>query len=259
MSTTDVARRHQDLGARILAYLQGPYAALPAGAATAALLHAATVISAGAHALGAAGRGEPVAVAVILDEAQWTRLRGQTRPSDLLTLDPNAGMAVRIRDSRWLAARLAQPGGLWLHQRAAIVQDPGDRVPPPVRAALATFRERLDTEVIDRYRAFRDGLETADAALDPLGRSILLGQAVEAALALPVLARGEPCPPARWLAWYLNQVDPEGERIGALCARAAGPRAVDREAYATLRRLLDETLDRAGYGERLVREYRAIE
>jgi hypothetical protein len=135
------------------------------------------------------------------------------------------------------------------------VQDPSDLVGPALRAALAAFRDGCARAVERAYRSFRTGFEEADAAADALGRAVLLGGAVHAALALPVLARGEPYPPPRWLTWYLVQVEPAGEEVVALTARAAAGRTVDASALGRLRRLLEELLERSGYGERLVRGY----
>lgn len=253
-----MAERHEALRDRVRAYLDGPYRSLPAGRYLGPRLGGATILGVGAHALGAGSSALPTEVEVFLAEEEWVRLRAEARASDLLTLDPETGYEVRVRDTLWLGRRLEDPEGLWLRQRAAVVQDPTDRLGPAVRGALSAFRSAAGGHALARYRAFREGFETADAALDPSGRSALLGRAVEAALALPILARGEPWPPPRWLGWYLSAVDPEGERMVALCARAAGGPAVEREAYGALRRLIDDTLDRAGYGESLVRAYRAL-
>ena len=253
-----VAERHQGLARRIREYLDGPGRTLPTGRALGPRLGGATVLAVGAHALGADGPVTPVEVEVILAEEEWARLLTGARPSDLLTLDPGAGLEVRIRGTQWLTGALESPGGLWLHQRAAIVQDPLDQFAPAVRQALQEFRAGLEARALQMYRAFREGFETADALLEPCGRLVETGRAVEAALALPVLARGEPWPPTRWMAWYLARVDPEGERMAALAIRAAGGPPVDREAYASLRRLVDDTLERAGYAQSLVRAYRAL-
>jgi hypothetical protein len=251
-----VAERHRALRQRAWEYLRGPLAALPPGQRLGPYLDRAAVLVLGAAALGTGAR--PLELEVLLPDGEWGELARQARPSDLSWEDPAQGVSVRVRSQAWLRLRLAEPPELWLRQRTAVVQDPLDLLAPALRAALEAFRSGLGPEVERLYRALRVGFEQADAAADTLGRTVLLGRAVEAALALPVLARGEPYPPARWLVWYLTQATAEGDEIAALCARAAAGRTVPQDAYASLRRLVDEVLERAGYGDRLVRGYRAL-
>ncbi len=258
MSGSEVMQRHRALTTRIRSYLDGPYRALPPGTRLGPRLAGATVLAVGAHSLGVEGSSAPVDVEILLAEEEWARVQAEGRASDLWALDPGAGFEVRIRGARWLARALENPEGLWLRQRAAVVQDPVDRLGPAVRDAHSAFRTGLQARTLQMYRAFREGFETAEVCLEPCGRAIQIGRAVESALALPFLARGEPYPPARWLAWYLARIEPEGEHIATLAARAAGGPTVDREAYASLRRLVDDTLERAGYAESLVRTYRAL-
>jgi len=257
---SEVAARHAALCAAVRAYLGGAFGALPAARGLGPRLGGALVLAVGARALDATGADEPLEVEVILAPAEWERLRAEARPQDLAVLDPTPGAAVHlsIRGEAWLRDRLAECPGLWLRQRAAVVQDPRAALEPLVRQALEGFRLRLAREVESAYRDLREGFDGADLTLDPVGRTALLGRAAAAALALPLLCRGEPYPPPRWLAWYLAQVVPDGELLAGLAARALGGRVVERQAHAALRRLVEEGLDRAGYGESLVRVYSAL-
>jgi len=252
------AARHEALALRVRGFLDGTFRGLPAGRLLGPRVSGAAVLALGAHPLGVAGGRSPLQIEILLVAEEWRRAEAESRPSDLwLTVPgPPAPVSVRVRGADWLRERLAVPGGLWLRQRAAIVQDPAGLVGAAVQAALADFRRRLQDLVAERYRDFRDGFESADAAIEGLGRRALLGRAVEGALALPVLCRAEPCPPPEWLVWYLTRVHAEGERVAGLCARAAAGAAVDQGAYSTLRRMIEEAMDAAGYGESLVRAYR---
>ncbi len=261
MSGESTASRHEAIAARARAYLDGAFRELPAGRRLGPRLTGAAVLVLGAHPLGLAGGRTPLHVEIVLTPQEWGRLHTEAGASELGFFDPRppSPALVRLRGSEWLRDRLAHPAELWLRQRAAIVQDPAGLVAAAVPAALAGFRSRLETLVADRYREFRDGFESADAALEGLGRRVLLGGAVEAALALPLLCRAEPYPPPEYLVWHLGRVHAEGERIAGLCARAAAGAAVDRDACATLRRIIEEAMDAAGYGESLVRAYRCWE
>lgn len=257
MSGGGTAARHAQIAQAVWSFVQGELSELPAGRLLGPRTGGAAVLVAGAHALGLAGPGSPMQVEILLAEAEWGRAAAGARASDLDFSVPvgGGGLEVRIRGAEWLRQRLADPGGLWLRQRAVLVRDPVELVATAVSTALADFRRVLPSLVAARYRDFREGFAGADAALEGLGRRVLLGRAVEAALALPILCRAEPHPPAQWLAWHLGRVHGEGERIAGLCARAAAGPQVDREALATLRRILDEALDAAGHGETVVRAY----
>ena len=251
-----IEQRQRALAERVRAYLDGPLRDLPTGVRLGPRLGGAAVLAVGAHPLGVAGERSPLQVEVVLAADEWARLCAQARPSDLLLSDPSLPGVVRVRGVDWLRERLEDPAGLWLRQRGMIVHDPAGRVGDLVRQALADFRGRVDGLVAAAYRHFREGFETADATLDGLGRRLLLARGVEAALVLPLLCRCEPYPPPEWLSWHLSRVCDEGERIAGLCGRAAAGTAVDLQAYAALRRLIDDTLDAAGHGEATVRAYR---
>jgi hypothetical protein len=244
----------------VAAYLAGPFRATPLGRHLGPRLGGATVLCVGGWALGTAAPAEPVEVEAVLEDEEWGRLAAEARPAELDLLDPARPSAVRVRarGGAWLRARLATTSGLWLRQRASVVQDPGERLRPWIVEAAGLFRGRLPVEIEGAYRALREGLATADTAGDPVGRAVLLGRAAEAALALPLLARGQPYPPPRWLAWQLAAVCPHGEEIAALAARALAGRALDGAVRAGLIRLQDEILDQAGYGESVVRAYGRI-
>lgn len=167
-------------------------------------------------------------------------------------------MRLRIRDATWLRARLAEPPGLWLRQRAVVVGDPTGRWGPWIAEALQAFRRGLPAEVAARYRDMRTGLEAAEDAVDPLSRALLLARAAGAALALPLLLRGQPYPPSGWLPSEVCRLCPQGEEIVAAAREAASGRPPGRGAAAALRRLCDELLDQGGYGESLVRDYGRI-
>ncbi len=254
-SGESVAARHAALTARARAYLDGPWSLLPAGRRLGPRLGAAVVLVVGAQALGASGARTPLELEIILGEEEWTSWRAQARTSEFLVTDPAARACVRIRDEEWLGDRLATGGGLWLRQRAVVVADTGERFGTAVRAALAACRRDQPRAVRQAYRALRAGLAGADTVPDSLARRVLLGAAIEAALTLPVLCRAEPCPPPEWLAWYLVRVSAEGAGIVELCARGAAGTSVAGEAAAQLRRVLDELLDAAGFGEGIVRCY----
>lgn len=254
-SGESVAARQAALAARARAYLDGPWRLLPAGRRLGPRLGGAVVLVVGAQALGAAGARTPLEVEILLGGQDWASWRAQARASEFLVADPVAGASVRIRDEEWLVDRLAAPGGLWLRQRAVVVADPGERFATAVRTALTACRRDQASAVRQAYRALRAGLASADTVPDSLARRVLLGRAVEAALTLPVLCRAEPCPPPEWLGWYLVRISAEGAGIAELCARVAAGTTVDGEAAAQLRRVIDELLDAAGFGEGIVRGY----
>lgn len=239
-----------------LAYLRGRYLDLPAGRLLGPRLGAAIIWAAGPQALGLPG---PLEIDLILSTGEWERVAARGAPAHLDQTDPGAAppVRVRIRDAKWLRARLDEPEGLWRYGHATLAQDPQGMGALALRSAGDAFATKLAGQVARAYRELREGFEQADRALDPLGRSILIGRAVGAAVRLPLLARGEPWPPPTLGAWHLTQLVPEGETIVALAAQAATGRQVDAAAWARLRRLLDELLDAAGYGESVVRAYRA--
>jgi hypothetical protein len=246
-----------DLGAQAMAYLRGRFSALPAGQHLGPRLGGATVLIIGAAPLGLRGT---LCLEVVLAAEEWERHAAAAPPSAFAVRDPEVEPDTRVslRGEQWLEARLRDPEGLWLRQHAVLAQDPDDRGADALRRGADAFRAGLAAQAEALYRALRQGFEEADRALDPLGRAVLLGRALRAAMALPFVARGEPWPPPAFLGRYLELVVPEGPQIRALAARAAGDRRVDLVAWANLRRLLDEMLDAAGYGETPVRRYQTL-
>ncbi len=253
MAETDGADA-AELAALARDYLRDRFLGLPAGRRLGPRLGAAVVWLAGQRVLGLAG---PLDIEIILDEPEWARLAQATSAAQLQLHDPEVipPVRVRVRAAGWLAARLADPEGLWVHRHALLAQDPGGAGGEARSRAERVFTQDLARHVASQYRTLREGFETADQALEPLGRSILLGQAVGSALRLPLLARGAPWPPPQWLVWHVSQVVPEGETLVRLAASAAGGRRVDQAAWASLRRLLDDILDAAGHGETVVRPH----
>jgi hypothetical protein len=253
-----LAERQRAVADEASAYLAGPFRELPAWRALGPRLGGAAVLAVGARAMGAAAA--PLEIEVLLQPQEWERAAAAARPTDLTARHPGAGpggaaVRVRIRDAGWLRARLAEPPGLWLRQRAVAVADPGGLVPGWIAEALQAFRRGLPAEVAARYRDLREGLEGAEEAVDPLGRTLLLARAAGAALALPLLLRGRPYPPPRWLLAEVCAVCPQGEEIAACARGTASGRPAERAAAAGLLRLAEELLDQAGYGETLVRAY----
>ena len=259
-AASPVAERHRQVAAAVAAYLDGPWRALPAAARLGPRLGGALVLALGAWPLGLGGDRAPLQIEIILADPEWARLVAEARPSELGLRDPSPEPAamVAIRSESWLAERMAEAPGLWLRQRGVPVRDAHGRLPALVGAALAAFRLRLPAEIASFYRRFREGLEGADETLDPVGRAILLGGVAQSALALPLLCRGEPYPPPDWLAWHVGRVCPDGDEILGLLARLLTGPALERDAAARLRRVQDELLENAGYGEALVRVYHRL-
>ena len=251
-----VAAQHMALVQRVQAVFRDRLPSVPGGRDLVALWPRALVAVLGAHALGQAGPRTPLDLVLIPTGDGAAPPPGAASALD--GTDPllEPAVAWRVRSRQWLVHRLGEPEGLWLWQRAAVVADPVGILGEEVPRALSAFRLRLPTLVAERYGWLREGLEQADVAPDVLGRRILVGRAVEAALQLPLLARGEPFPPPPYLPWYLRQVCPQGEEAAELAGRVAVGPAGDRQAGGVLRRLVDELLEVAGYGESLVRQYR---
>lgn len=252
-----IAQRHQRLAMAARAYLDGPGSELPGLRRLGPARADAAIVLCGAHALGQSDRRLHWELELVLTDENWKDLGVSARPSELSWRDPRPSPAVelRVRDAAWLRARLAEPPVLWLHQRATSVQDPGGRMAALLQASVAALRGRIHAEVSSRYRTLRGGLADASSAADPLGARLAVATAARAALELAVLARGEPYPPAPWLAGYVAQVVPEGEQLVALCGRLVGAGAAVPTAVAELRRTLDERLDAAGYGPDLIQAY----
>jgi hypothetical protein len=237
------------------AFVGGRLPRWPPGARVAPHLGRAAVVAVGGAALLGPAPGQELLLECLLDPAGEEALRPEER-ADLDVRDPGPpAVTWRVRSGGWLRGRLEDPEALWLHQRAVVVRDPDGAFAAAVREAFVGFRRSLPRLVAERYRWFRTGLEEADRAPDPLGRRILVGRAAEAALELAILARGEPYPPPAWLAGYLERVHPEAEALVAAATRLLTDRVVERDLAARLRRLVDELLEVAGYGEGLVRGY----
>ena len=251
-----IAQRHERLAAAARAYLEGPGSELPGLRRLGRAWTGAGVVLCGAHTLGRTDRQLPWELELLLTDDDWRRL-GAARPSELFWRDPRPKppVQVRVRSAAWLRTRLAEPAMLWLFQRGTIVRDPDGRVAALLQAAVVALRGELSALVAARYRTLRGGLGDAQFAADPLGARLALAAAARAALELAVLARGEPYPPAPWLAGHVTAVVAEGERLVALCARLVGAGAAVPDAVAELRRTLDELLDGAGYGPDLVQAY----
>lgn len=162
---------------------------------------------------------------------------------------------VKVHPLTWLRRRLAgdDAESLWIYQHAVVVQDPDALLPALVAQATQRFREYVPQLVAARYRAFRS-LVTVEDSRERLCRQIMLGKAIESALVLPLLARGEPHPYPKWQSWWLLQRHAWGAEIADLCRRLLAER-VTRETFEPLRRIIDDLLIEAGYGESLVRNF----
>ncbi len=259
MSGLDVAQRHAQISEAAMDYLRSPRTAAPAVRVLGPRLGGAAVLVVGGHSLGLGGGREPLQLEVVVQDQDWDSLQVDVRSADLSFRDAHTTPPtdLRVRSQRWLGEQLGHPEGLWLRQRACLAQDPRGEAQQAVDQAWRSFRQGIPALVAETYRSFRQGFEEAPLALEPLGRTVLVARAAHAALSLGLLARGEPFPPARWLCWQVSQVVAEGEQLVVLAGRAAAQGGTDRAAYAQLRRLVDEILDGAGYGERVVRAHAA--
>jgi hypothetical protein len=248
--------RQAAVTAAAAAFLQGDLVRLPAYRLLQPHLAAAAVWAVGGRTLELEGAADLELECILGGEAAAALHPGEGR-GDLDAVIPAGARRLRwrVRSAAWLTERLGDPAALWLHQRAVVVQDPAGILPAATAQALAAFRRRLPGLVAERYRWLRTGLEHGDGVPDRLARSILVVRALEAALTLPLLARGEPFPPAPWLPWQLARVCPDGEEIVGLCRRLQTGPTLDHGAAATLRRHLDDLLEVAGYGETLVRNF----
>ena len=244
----------EDISALALGYLRERFLGLPAGRRIGPRLGGAVIWVMGARVLGVPG---PLDIELVLGDAEWARVMAGGSAAQLQWRDPEVvpPVRVRVRAAAWLTARLAEPEGLWLHRHGRLAQDPAGAGSAARATADRAFTGDIARHVAREYRMLREGFETADQALEPLGRAVLLGRAVGAALRLPLLARAEPWPPPAWLVWQVARVVPEGEALVRLAAGAAAGLRVDPAAWASLRRLLDDLLDAAGHGETVVRPY----
>lgn len=255
-SSAAIARHHALLATRARAYLSERLPLLPQHEALGPHLEQAFVAVVGAHALGEGGESVPMEIECVVRAAQAAWRPGQAGgPSDVLDPGVLPPVQVRVRSADWLDRQVAEPEGVWLHQRVAVVQDPDGMLPDALAAGIATLRRRLGGLVGQRYGWLRTGLDRSGGCADALASRMLVTRALAAALQLPLLARGEPFPPIEWLSWQVGRVCPQGEELVALCGRLAASPRVDRATAATLRRMEDDLLEAAGYGETLVRNY----
>lgn len=162
---------------------------------------------------------------------------------------------VKIRPIAWLRRRLSgdDPEALWIYQHAVLVQDPDARMPSLMAQAIDGFKGQVAELVVARYREFRSAV-TLEHSREELCRQILLGKAIESALVLPLLARNEPYPYPKWQSWWLAKSHTHGTEIIRLCQQILAKEDIGPE-FKQLRRIMDDLLIEAGYGDSLVRDF----
>jgi hypothetical protein len=223
-----------------------------------ALSHAIILVT-GSYSFGMSRSGSDLDIEVIVpDELYPAMLAEAGGPSGLWVHDEahEPLVDVKVRPFDWLRRRLDGTDAevIWIYERAVALQDPDGQLTPLLARAQENFRTHVPAMVAVCYRDLRSAV-TVEHMREALSRQVMLGKAIESALVLPLLARGETYPYGKWQSWWLSQAHPSGTEIVQLCQQLSAGGERSTSALRGLRRIIDKQLVAAGYGDTVVRDF----
>ncbi|WP_010269114.1 nucleotidyltransferase domain-containing protein [Paenibacillus senegalensis] len=151
---------------------------------------------------------------------------------------------IKFRPRSWLQKRLNgnDPEVLWIYRHAVIIQDSRHELPQLLDNANKQFYLTFFDLITRAYKDLRAGI-TLSAAREPLGKTIMMNRAIDAALSLPFLVRQAPYPYPKWKSIWLKDTHEKGSVIVSLCEQWLTGSPV----YESLRVEINSVLVESGY------------